>query len=100
LSKYLNKNQVTLNKTFQALSDPTRRKILQLLRKNDLSVNEIAGDFDMTLPSLSHHLNILKNADLVSTKRRGQQIIYSLNLSVFEEIAEEVYNFFKKNNKK
>ncbi|MFA6409982.1 MAG: autorepressor SdpR family transcription factor [Candidatus Buchananbacteria bacterium] len=91
---------MTLNKTFQALSDPTRRKILQLLRKNDLSVNEIAGDFDMTLPSLSHHLNILKNADLVSTKRRGQQIIYSLNLSVFEEIAEEVYNFFKKNNKK
>jgi DNA-binding transcriptional ArsR family regulator len=89
---------MTLNKTFQALSDPTRRKILQLLKKRDLSVNEIGESFDITLPSLSHHLNILKNADLVSTVRQGQQIIYSLNLSVFEEVADELYNFF--NNKK
>ena len=89
---------MTLNKTFQALSDPTRRKILQLLKKRDLSINEIGESFDITLPSLSHHLNILKNADLVSTVRQGQQIIYSLNLSVFEEVADELYNFF--NNKK
>lgn len=90
---------MTLNNTFFALSDPTRRKILQLLKKKDLPVNEIAINFDITLPSLSHHLTILKGADLVSTQRRGQQIIYSLNLSVFEEIAEEIYNFFNKNKK-
>ncbi|MFA5021976.1 MAG: autorepressor SdpR family transcription factor [Patescibacteria group bacterium] len=89
-----------MNKTFQALSDPTRRKILQLLKKKDLSVNEIGESFDITLPSLSHHLNTLKNADLVSAERKGQQMIYSLNLSVFEEISEELYNFFNKTNKK
>jgi DNA-binding transcriptional ArsR family regulator len=87
---------MTLNYTFSALSDPTRRQILKLLKKKDLAVNEIAVNFDITLPSLSHHLAILKNADLVTTERRGQQIIYSLNLSVFEEITEEIYNFFNK----
>ena len=87
---------MALNKTFQALSDPTRRKILQLLRKKDLPVNEIGEYFNITSPSLSHHLTTLKNADLVSTERKGQQIIYSLNLSVFEEIADEIYNFFNK----
>ena len=91
---------MTLNSTFTALSDPTRRKILELLKKKDLSVNEIALNFDITLPSLSHHLTTLKNADLVSTQRRGQQIIYSLNLSVFEEIAKELYGFFNKKGKK
>ena len=84
-----------LNKTFAALSDPTRRKILQLLKKKSLPVNELALHFDMALPSLSHHLSVLKNADLVSTRRQGQQIIYSLNLSVFEEIAEEISPHFK-----
>nr|AQS29821.1 hypothetical protein [uncultured bacterium] len=87
---------MTLNKTFNALSDPTRRKILELLKKRDMSVNEIAINFDMTLPSLSHHLTTLKNADLVTSRRRGQQIIYSLNLSVFEEAAKEIINFFNK----
>ncbi|OGY45869.1 MAG: hypothetical protein A2731_01980 [Candidatus Buchananbacteria bacterium RIFCSPHIGHO2_01_FULL_39_8] len=61
-----------------------------------MSVNEIAINFDMTLPSLSHHLTTLKNADLVTSRRRGQQIIYSLNLSVFEEAAKEIINFFNK----
>lgn len=88
-----------LNKTFAALTDPTRRKILELLKKGDMPVNEIALNFDMTLPSLSHHLNTLKNADLVITQRRGQQIIYSLNLSVFEEVAKELYGFFNKKSK-
>ncbi len=91
---------MSLNNTFSALADPTRRKILELLKKNDLSVNKIAVNFDITLPSLSHHLTILKNAGLVSTQRRGQQIIYSLNLSVFEEIANDLYSFFNKKNNK
>lgn len=85
-----------LSKTLHVLADPTRRKILELLRKKDLPVSEIAQYFDITLPSLSHHLNALKSAGLVSAERSGQQIIYSLNLSVFEEIAKELYNFFKK----
>ena len=87
---------MTLNLTFRALSDPTRRKILALLKKKDLSVNEISKSFNLTLPSLSHHLTVLKQANLVTFKRRGQELIYSLNLSVFEEMAEKIFKFFKK----
>ena len=85
-----------LNKTIQALSDPTRRKILELLKKKDLKVNEIAKHFSITLPSLSHHLSVLKQTDLVTFRRRGQELIYSLNLSVFEEAAKSLIKFFKK----
>ncbi len=86
---------MTLNITLQALSDPTRRKILEMLKKKDLAAGEIAKNFSITLPSLSHHLNVLKQADLVTSQRRGQEIIYSLNLSVFEEMAEKLVKFFK-----
>ncbi len=85
---------MTLTKTFNALSDATRREILEMLKKRDLAVFEIAKAFDITLPSLSHHLTVLKNANLVTSERRGQQIIYSLNLSVFEETAKFVFKFF------
>jgi len=85
---------MTLNITLQALTDPTRRKILELLKKKDLSAGDIGKNFDMTLPSLSHHLSVLKQADLVTFRRRGQELIYSLNLSVFEEIAEKLIKFF------
>ena len=87
---------MTLNITLQALSDPTRRKILEMLKKKDMSAGEIGKNFDMTLPSLSHHLTVLKQADLVTSQRRGQEIIYSLNLSVFEEMAEKLIKFLKK----
>lgn len=83
-----------LNNTFQALSDPTRRKILELLKKKDMSVSEIAENFSITLPSLSHHLNKLKSAELVTSMRNGQEIIYSLNLSTFEEVAKIIIKFF------
>ena len=86
---------MSLSKTFQALSDPTRRKILELLKKQDLPVYKLAKNFDITLPSLSHHLNILKQANLVSSRRKGQEMIYSLNLSVFEEVAKVMSKFFK-----
>jgi DNA-binding transcriptional ArsR family regulator len=86
---------MTLNNTFQALSDPNRRRILELLKKKDLSVGEILIHFNITMPSLSHHLNILKQAGLVTSQRQGQEIIYSLNLSVFEEAANAVLKFFK-----
>jgi len=85
---------MTLNKTFSALNDPTRRTILDLLKKRDLSVAEIAQHFSITLPTLSHHLSALKDADLVTAQRQGTQMIYSLNLSVFEAVAKELYAFF------
>lgn len=75
-----------LNETFKALSDKTRRQILKFLHEGDLTAGEIADHFDMTKPSISHHLNLLKQADLISDRRQGQNIYYSLNTSVFEEI--------------
>lgn len=87
---------MVLNETFNALSDPTRRKILDLLKKKDMPAGEIGKNFKITLPSLSHHLNILKQTNLVSSQRDGQQIIYSLNLSVFEEVAKNLIKYFKK----
>ena len=88
---------MSLNYTIQALADPTRRRILELLKKEDLSAGQIGSHFDITAPSLSHHLNILKKADLVIDERRGQEKIYSLNVSIFEETASLLINFFKKN---
>lgn len=85
-----------LNKTISALADPTRRKILELLKKKDMGVSEIAKNFSITLPSLSHHLTILKNAGLATSHKKGQENIYSLNLSAFEEAAKLLINFFKK----
>ncbi|MFZ5754684.1 MAG: autorepressor SdpR family transcription factor [Bacillota bacterium] len=75
-----------LNDSFKALSDPTRRKILQMLREKDMTAGEIAEQFNISKPSISHHLNILKQADLVLDERQGQNIIYSLNTSVFDEL--------------
>lgn len=70
---------------FKALSDPTRRKILEYLREGDLNAGDIAERFDMTKPSISHHLSLLKQARLVQDVRRGQNIVYSLDTTVFQE---------------
>ena len=70
---------------FKTLADPNRRRILQLLKEKDMTVSELQPHFDITQASLSHHLSILKNANLVSDSRRGQFVCYSLNQSVFEE---------------
>ena len=75
-----------INATFQALSDPTRREILRMLRETDLTAGEIADHFQISRPSISHHLSILKNANLVMDERKGQFISYSLNTSVLEEV--------------
>lgn len=76
---------------FKALADPTRRHILELLRGGDLTAGEIAGHFDMTKPSLSHHLSALRNAGLVDAERDGQNIIYSLNTSVLQDLMSWFY---------
>lgn len=82
-----------MNNVFKALSDSTRREILGLLKSQDLSAGEIADHFNMTKPSISHHLNILKNADLVDSEKRGQHIIYSLNTTVFQDTVSWFINF-------
>ena len=71
---------------FKALADPTRRRILELLRDSDLTAGELAEHFDISKPSLSHHLATLKSAVLVSDERRGQNIVYSLNTTVMQDL--------------
>lgn len=71
---------------FKALSDPTRRRILELLRDGDKTAGELAKHFDMTKPSISHHLATLKAAGLVDDERRGQNIVYSLNTTVMQDL--------------
>lgn len=75
-----------MNETFKALSDPTRRQIIRLLRERDMTAGEIADHFAMTKPSISHHLNALKQAKLVLDERQGQNIVYSLNTTVVQEV--------------
>lgn len=75
------------NNAFKALADPTRRKILELLAKKDMNAGDIAEYFNISKPSISHHLNILKNADLIFDERQGQNIVYSLNTSIFQDIV-------------
>ena len=72
--------------TFKALSDPVRREILEMLTGSTLSAGEIAGKFDMTQATVSYHLKILKNADLIRETRHKNFIYYELNLSVVEEL--------------
>ncbi len=71
---------------FKALGDPTRRKILELLKEKSMSAGEIADAFHISKPSISHHLSILKNSDLVIDERNGQSIIYTLNMTVFQDV--------------
>ncbi|MCL4078143.1 autorepressor SdpR family transcription factor [Coriobacteriia bacterium Es71-Z0120] len=71
---------------FKALSDPTRREILRLLRDGDLTAGAIAEHFDISKPSISHHLASLRHAGLVTAERRGQEILYSLDATLFEEL--------------
>lgn len=81
-----------LNLPFKALSDPTRRGIIMLLKERDLTAGEIADQFEMTKPSISHHLNMLKQAQLVQDERKGQNIYYSLNTTVFQEVVGWFFN--------
>ena len=76
-----------MNDVFKALSDSTRRKILELLSKKDMNAGEIADFFNISKPSISHHLSILKNADLINDERKGQNIVYTLNTTVFQDVV-------------
>ena len=74
------------NEAFKALADPTRREILALLRKGERTAGDLAEKFDMTKPSMSHHFAVLKEADLVASRREGQQIWYALNTTVVQDL--------------
>ncbi len=82
-----------MNIFFKALNDPTRREILELLNKEDLTAGEIADHFSMTKPSISHHLDLLKQAGLVVCIREGQFQKYSINTTVFDEIVKWMIQF-------
>lgn len=75
-----------MNSLFKALNDETRRRIIDLLKKKDMNAGEIAEKFDMSKPSISHHLDILKRADLVTVERKGQFMVYSLNTTILEDL--------------
>ena len=77
---------MSFGETFKALSDPARRQILELLKKGPLSAGDIASHFEMTGATISYHLKILKQADLVFESREKNYIYYQLNTSVLEEI--------------
>lgn len=79
---------------FKAMADPTRRAILKRLQGGSLSAGEIREPFDITPASLSHHFAVLKHADLVRSERRGQHIVYSLNSTVFEDLARMLMEYF------
>lgn len=86
-----------MNNVFKALNDPTRRKILQMLQDKDLSAGEIADGFDISKPSISHHLDILRQAKLIDRERDGQYIRYSINTTVLEEAANWFLEMVNKN---
>lgn len=83
-----------MNDAFKALADPTRRAILRLLRRGELTAGELAQHFDMSKPSLSHHFAVLKQADLIVARRDGQQIFYALNTTVVEDVLAIVWDMF------
>lgn len=75
-----------MNILFKALNDPTRREILELLKKKDLTAGEIADHFTITKPSISHHLDLLRQAGLVTAEKEGQYVFYSINTTVMDEM--------------
>ncbi|HOZ68802.1 MAG TPA: autorepressor SdpR family transcription factor [Chitinophagaceae bacterium] len=82
-----------MNSVFKALNDPTRREILELLQQRDMTAGEIVDQFTISGPSISHHLDLLKQAGLVNAEKEGQYIYYSLNTTVVDEIMKWFLQF-------
>ena len=85
-----------MNIVFKALNDPTRREILELLKDIDLTAGEIADQFNISKPSISHHLDLLKQAGLVIANKDGQFIHYSINTTVMDEMLKWMLQFKRK----
>lgn len=86
-----------MNEAFKALADPTRREILRLLRGGAMTAGELAERFDLAKPSMSHHFAVLKAADLIGSRREGQQIFYFLNTTVVEDLLAIIWDLFSDN---
>ena len=84
-----------MSKVYKALADPTRRKVLQLLRERDMNAGDLAEHFDFAKPTLSRHFSVLQEADLIQGTKLGNQIIYRLNVSVLEEALLGMLEMFK-----
>ena len=89
-----------MNSLFKALNDQTRRDILEMLRKKDMTAGEIADEFSFSKPTISHHLDLLRQAGLVESVKEGQFIYYSLNTTVMDEILTWFIQFSDKKNPK
>jgi DNA-binding transcriptional ArsR family regulator len=85
-----------MDAVFKALADPTRREILRLLNQGEMTAGQLVERFDISAPSMSHHFNVLKQADLISARRNGQQIYYSLNTTVFQDLMAVLLDLFSK----
>ncbi len=85
-----------MNDLFKALNDETRREILKLLKDHSLTAGEIADHFNISKPSISHHLDILKRADLVASEKKGQFIHYSLNTTVMDDLLQWIFTLKNK----
>jgi DNA-binding transcriptional ArsR family regulator len=83
-----------VNEAFEALADPTRREILQLLRGGEMTAGELAAKFDMSKPSVSHHFSVLKHAELIGSRREGQRIYYFLNTTVMQDVLTLILDLF------
>lgn len=81
---------------FRALGDPTRREILKLLREKDMSAGEISGNFNISKPAITKHLDILREAELISSEKKGLYVMYSINISVLQEAISNFMTFFEK----
>ena len=84
-----------MNTLFKALNDETRRKILELLKSKDMNAGEIAEEFNISKPSISHHLDILKRADLITSEKNGQFVLYSINTSILEDLMQWILTLKK-----
>ena len=83
-----------INDTFKALSDPTRREILRLLRQGDMTAGELADRFQLSKPTMSGHFNVLKAAGLIISERNRNRIVYSINTSAFDDALGAVIGLF------
>ena len=87
-----------MNKVFKALNDSTRRQILDMLKEQDLTAGEIANAFNISKPSISHHLDLLKQADLISATREGQFLRYSLDTTVLQDALQWIIALVEQKN--
>lgn len=84
-----------MNVIFKALNDATRREILDLLKEKDRTAGEIADHFNISKPSISHHLDLLKQADLITSQKSGQFVIYSINSTIMDDVLQWILTFKK-----